>query len=207
LVSLTAGCATDPKIIHQTYSEKVTTLLISQDMKQLVILGERYHYVFDTPPDVVKLVGSSIKLKTTAAFSPFKVVVDGTTTGSYRLILPANLSDAEVAEAQAIGFKQDKDGQWGFDNTITGKRYFQGNTLRNGRIREPLQHTYTVTVDAEEIPGEKQAEDLSSPVYLSSHGVMLIYFVALAPILIPLMFLSYEKRPSVPALAASKASQ
>ena len=40
----------------------------------------------------------------------------------------------------------------------------------------------------------------SKPVTIASNGIFLVYFAALAPVLIPVMFLSYEKRPPAPTL-------
>lgn len=202
LVFLMSGCASAPPVIQRTYTEEVSTLLISRDAKQLVIIGEHHHYVFDAPIDLIKITDSPLKAKVTATVNPFHVALDGTITGSYRLTLPASLTDFESIGAKELGFKQETDGSWLLDSRLSGKRYVQGNTLRALRTHEKLAQTYTVTVTAEERVGQKEAERLSTPVTVASNGIFLVYFAVLAPVLIPVMFLSYEKRPSAPSLPA-----
>ncbi|MBI2732080.1 MAG: hypothetical protein HYX44_01830 [Aquabacterium sp.] len=82
------GCSSTPKLTRQTYTEKVSTVMITQDKKQFVILGERYHYIFAAPEDLVALLGSPLKAKAAARFQPFLVTVDGVTTGDFHLTLP-----------------------------------------------------------------------------------------------------------------------
>ncbi len=205
LALLNAGCATGPAPVTRHYTEKVSMLLISQDHKQLVILGDNHHYVFDCPPDVAMLPKSPLRAKVSAAFSPFKVDIEGVITGMYMLHLPDNLTPVEVDQAHELGFTQDEQGHWFLGNKLTGKRYVQGNTLRAWRDHEKLNRTYEVSVEAVETPIQHAAEEMSTPVYLTSHGVLLIYLAPLAPLLIPMMFMSYEKRPQLPS-AASAAS-
>jgi len=201
-----AGCSSTPKITRQTYTEKVSTVMITQDKKQFVILGERYHYIFYAPADLVALLGSPLKAKATARFQPFKVQVDGDTTGDFHLTLPADLSEDEVAQAKSMDFERQADGTWWHDGTLEGKRYIQGHTLRTGRIHANLSHTYEISVEAEETAGEKAAQDMASPIAATADGMLMVYFAVLVPILIPLIFLTREKKPAPPAVTASVAA-
>jgi len=200
------GCSSTPKVIRQTYTEKVSTVMITQDKKQFVILGERYHYIFTAPEDLVALLGSPLKAKASARFQPFLVTVDGVTTGDFHLTLPAGLSEAEAEQAKAMDFQRQPDGSWWHDGTLEGKRYIQGHTLRTGRIHANLSHTYEVSVEAEETAGEKAAQDLASPIASTADGMLMIYFAVLVPILIPLIFLTREKKPTAAAVAPAPAS-
>ena len=82
-------------------------------------------------------------------------------------------------------------------SALSGRRYLIGNTLRMGRIHETLPQTYTVTVNAQETPGDQVTEELVTPIVMASDGVLLIYYVLLAPIALPIMFMSQEKRTPV----------
>jgi hypothetical protein len=199
------GCSSTPKITRQTYTEKVSTVMITQDKKQFVILGERYHYIFTAPEDLVALLGSPLKAKAAARFQPFLVTVDGVTTGDFHLTLPAGLNDEEATQAKAMDFVQQADGTWWHDGTLEGKRYIQGHTLRTGRIHANLSHTYEVSVEAEETAGEKAAQDLASPIASTADGMLMVYFAVLVPILIPLIFLTREKKPTEKPTAAAVA--
>lgn len=189
-----SGCASEPPVHQRTYTEKVSTLLLSKDGKQLVILGAAHHYVFDAPPDLVALTQSPLKTRVEARIAPFTVTRDGTTQGDYSLHLPASLTPEEVVMAQAMGFKQVEGGAWQLDSHLRGTRYLVGNATRDDRIHETLQHTYTVTVTVDETTGQRAAEKASTPVKIGAEGVLLVYFAVLAPIIIPIVFLSREKR-------------
>jgi hypothetical protein len=192
-----AACTTSPTIKVRTYTEQVSTLLLSADGRQLVVLGKQYHYIFSAPPELYRLVHSPLKTHVTAMMDPFDVTLNGTITGAYTLVF--NNDDASVSDddIRALGFQRHEDGRWLLRSKLSGKRYLIGNTLRQGRIHETLQQTYTVTVHAEETLGDKAAEGLVTPVVLTSGGVLLIYYVLLAPIALPILYLTEEKRAPI----------
>ncbi len=189
------------------YTEQVASLLISQDRKQLVVLGDQYHYVFEAPADLLRLLESTLKPRLSAAIGPFHVALDGSTQGGYQVFLPPDLSEDEAELAQSLGFAKSASETpgWFLTRPLQGKRYVVGNTFRAARSPHLLNRAYTVTVEALEAPGQKTVEQLATPVAIASDGVLLIYYAALAPLLIPLIFLSKEKRPGA-AQAASAPS-
>ena len=200
-LTLGGGCSTAPKITHQTYTEKVSVVMITQDKQQFVILGERYHYVFAAPEELVALLSSPLKAQASALFEPFFVKLDGQTRGKYHLSLPATLSRAEIDQAKAMDFVQQTDGSWLLEGELRGKRFIQGSHLFAGRVHanlaknEALPHTHIVTVDAEDSPGEKAAQDAATPIAVTADGVWMVYFAVLVPVLLPLMFMAREKKP------------
>lgn len=194
------ACASEPAVRQRTYKEQVSTLLLSKDGKQLVILGAAHHYVFDATPDIVALTQSALKSRVEARIEPFTVARDGQTDGAYSLHLPNGLSRAEAQAARDMGFQQLPGGDWQLDNRLHGTRYLVGNATRDDRLHEKLVHTYTVTVIADETAGQHIAEKATTPVKIGAEGVLLVYFAALAPVIIPIVFLSREKRAlAVPA--------
>mgnify|MGYP003704415217 CR=1 FL=1 len=189
-----AGCASKAQVAEVTYTENVSTLLLSADGKELVVLGEKYHYVFPAPQEIVRLEASPLKTSVVAIIDPFTVQPDGSLGGSYTLeFKPADAAAPEAALAE-LGFVKEADGRWLFHGALSGKRYLIGNTLKQWRSQEKLQRTYTVTVRDLQSAHDRAADKLMSPVALASDGVFLIYFVLLAPILIPVLFLTEEKR-------------
>ena len=80
-----SGCASEPPVHQRTYTEKVSTLLLSKDGKQLVILGAAHHYVFDAPPDLVALTQSPLKTRVEARIAPV-AARDGRVEGGVVLI-------------------------------------------------------------------------------------------------------------------------
>ncbi|TAK86581.1 MAG: hypothetical protein EPO09_19570 [Aquabacterium sp.] len=205
-----AGCSSTPPLTRQTYTEKVSVVMITRDKQQFVILGERYHYIFAAPEELVALLSSSLKAQASAVFDPFFVKLDGQTRGKYHLRLPASLKRAEAEDAKAMAFVQQPDGSWLLEGELRGKRFIQGSNLFAGRVHanlaknETLPHTHIVTVEAEESVGEKAAQDAATPLAVTADGVWMLYFVVLVPVILPLMFLAREKKPGeLPPLASS----
>lgn len=192
-----AGCSTEPNVKIRTYTEQVSTLLLSANGEQLVVLGKQYHYIFKAPPELVHLASSPLKTHVTALIDPFEVKLDGTITGTYTLVFNNGIPPVSDGEIRALGFTRHDDGGWLLSSTLSGRRYLIGNTLRMGRIHEALPQTYTVTVNAQETPSDQVTEELVTPIVMASDGVLLIYYVLLAPIALPIMFMSQEKRTPV----------
>lgn len=210
-----AGCSSTPKVTRQTYSEQVSVVMITRDKAQFVVLGERYHYIFAAPEELVALLSSPLKTQAHAVFDPFFVKLDGQTRGKYHLRLPSTLRPTEMNEAKAMDFVQQPDGSWLLEGELRGKRFIQGSKLFAGRVHahlaknETLPHTHIVTVEAEESPGEKAAQEAATPLAVTADGVWMLYFAVLVPVILPLMFLTREKKPGeLPPLApaASAAS-
>lgn len=199
------ACAAEPEVKRHTYAESVSVLLLSQDGRQLVVLGERYHYVFDAPPELVALAAMPLKLWVQARIAPFTVASDGTVQGSYVLVLPADLGQTQASEAQSLGFIWVEGVGWAREGRLSGRRYVGGNTLRSDRVHEILPQTYRVTVVAEETLAQQVAERAVTPVSVTSAGILLVYFAALAPVLIPVAYLTMEKDPMQPLKARLKA--
>jgi len=192
-VSLGTGCASDPPIRIQRYAETVSSLLLSRDGKHLVFIGNEYHYVFDVPPQLVQTLLSELHRKVNGHISSLHVDKQSSITGQYHLTLPSELSEQERSEAASLGFVADADGQLMQAGPILGKRYIQG-TLRDGRQLEPLNKTYTVEITADQSPGDVVAGEVATPLTVGSDGVLLIYFIALAPLLIPLAIMTREPK-------------
>ena len=72
---LVAGCnggvgpITDKWLADGQYEETLKAFLITQDGKKLVVLGQRYHYIFDLPPALYKVMTSSYRPKRRAPAS------------------------------------------------------------------------------------------------------------------------------------------
>lgn len=205
-----AGCSSTPKITRQTYTEQVSVVMITRDKQQFVVLGERYHYIFAAPEELVALLNSPLKPQANAVFDPFSVKLDGQTRGKYHLRLPASLKRAEAEDAKAMDFVQQADGSWLLEGELRGKRFIQGSKLFAGRVHanlaknETLPHTHIVTVEAETSPGETAAQEAATPLAVTADGVWMLYFAVLVPVILPLMFLAREKKPGeLPPLAAS----
>jgi len=191
-----AACAThQPEtLVVKTYHETLSSLLLSQDRQHLVVIGEHHHYIFDTPQALVAALESPLHARMEGELGRFSVSADGRTEGDYALTLPADLNEADRAQAVALGFQADpaRPGGWRLAGHVAGQRYLQG-TVKANRIRTTLNHPYTVEIQAEQPRSEQMANALVTPVSTAANGVNLLYYVVLAPILVPFALISRER--------------
>jgi hypothetical protein len=69
-----------------------------------------------------------------------------------------------------------------------------GSALRADRQRSALNHPYTIEISAEEPLGSRVADRLSTPITVTSDGILLLYYVALSPVLLPIALMSRERK-------------
>jgi hypothetical protein len=55
------------------YSEIISSILISVDGKNIVVLGKDFHYIFDAPSDLVKILSSPLHKKVEGNLYGFSV--------------------------------------------------------------------------------------------------------------------------------------
>lgn len=197
-VAMTAtGCAqtmTAPRPAPiQHYSETISSVLISQDRRHLVVIGDHYHYVFDTPAHFAELLASPLHEKVGATLSEFHVGREGDITGRFTLDMDGDLSQRDHDTAQALGFVQTDARHLVQYGEIRGRR-FVGSALRADRQRSALNHPYTIEISAEEPLGSRVADRLSTPITVTSDGILLLYYVALSPVLLPMVLMSRERK-------------
>lgn len=192
---LVACASNQPEpLVLKTYHETLSSLLLSQDRQHLVVIGEHHHYIFDTSQALVAALESPLHVRMEGELGRFTVSADGRTEGDYALLLPADLDEAERTQAATLGFQADPahPGALRLAGHVAGQRYLQG-TVKANRIRTTLNHPYTVEIQAEQPRGEQVANALVTPISTAANGVTLLYYVVLAPILVPFALISRER--------------
>ena len=185
-------------LAQQSYTETINSLLVSKDNKNIVFIGRNYHYVLAAPPMLVQCLASTLHPKIKGEISGLHVDPQGQISGAYRLFLTAPASPSEAETAHALGFTSaaaspEEGGDWQASGELTGQRFVRG-TLREGRQLEPLNQSYTVEITAEQSRADVVADKLATPLTMGSDGVLLLYYIVLAPVLIPLTLISREPR-------------
>ena len=66
---------------RETYSEVVSSVLITKDGKKLVVMTDRFHYTFDASPALLRTLKGSFHQYVTARFSDFHVSPNGRIIG------------------------------------------------------------------------------------------------------------------------------
>ncbi|WP_236654881.1 5-formyltetrahydrofolate cyclo-ligase [Burkholderia pyrrocinia] len=164
------------------YRETLSAFLISADGKKLVVLGERYHYIFDVPPALAVNLTAPYRPKLYTDFDDFETHGDKI-TGRYSLQLSRDDAPpgSELRErALADGFK-DQRFQLTEGGTISGKRY-QPNDVTPSSIPQAFNHAYNVKVTERPSVLGQGVKLALSPITMAADGAVGLLGVALFPI-------------------------
>jgi hypothetical protein len=204
-LALMSGCSTPAIDASHHYTEKVSSLLITKDKQKIVFLGTDYHYIFDAPANVVKMLELPFHDKVSGVLSNFHVDKNGKVTGLYSLQVANDLTEKDRRDAILAGFQPDAAGQLILAGQISGTRYHKGDfdkkvaslaeTILNTQkdkanaekdaVLDKLNKTFTITVTYEPSNGEKVADALISPVVSYSEGVFSLYFIGVPLVIAP----------------------
>ncbi|WP_334003400.1 5-formyltetrahydrofolate cyclo-ligase [Burkholderia cepacia] len=182
-----AGCSnfgpvTKAWMSDSKYDETLSTFLITADGKQLVVLGKKYHYIFEMPPSLATVLNAPYRPKIHTAFSDFEAHGDAI-TGQYTMRL--DYADAptgsDVRErALADGFK--KDGAYlESEGRISGKRYLP-NDVTSSSVPQAFNRPYEVTVTDKLTAVGRGAKLALSPIAMAADGALGLLGLALFPI-------------------------
>ena len=186
-----AGCAShaDAPAAGQHYTESISSVLVSEDGAHMAAIGSDHHYIFDAPPVLYRALHSSVHAQLAATFSTFHVDPHDVVTGEYTLALPAGASpDAQKAAAD-IGLQRGADGQWQTSGVLKGHR-FTGWTYRAGREQDKLNKAYTIEFTTDLGAADTAVDHAATPIRATADGVQMLYYAPLAPIVLPIIFLS-----------------
>jgi len=181
ITCLLAGCFSTPKTFKDIeYSEIVSSILISQDKKKLVVIGKQYHYIFDAPKVIIDTLKSSFHQSITAKFHPFHVDSDGFTTGVFEFISSKKVTGQQLNEMLKLGYKPYSEKSYNKGYIVIGElkgiRYMSGNIIIPNKLQN-LNNKYKIKVLEQH---EKATNALISPITVTPSAVMLIGVMPLA---------------------------
>lgn len=185
LVVLMSGCATRALHENHTYTEAVSSVLITQDKKKIVFIGKEFHYIFDAPPALVNSLELPFHEKISGTLSNFHVNSNGMISGSYSLSLAKDASEKEPTDVLVAGFNSQSSGKLSLQGTIHGTRYVAGSFPSDASYQK-LNRTHNITVIAEQSSAEKGAKALLTPITVAADGALVLFAVVLSPLLIPI---------------------
>lgn len=165
------GCVTFKLIEPEKYDEQVSSLLISQDGKRIIIMTKQYHYIFDAPSTVVASVKSDYRAAITASFSDFDVNADREISGRVSLYI-AKPNQETLQAAIKDGYTKTEYGLI-FDSRLKGLRYPAGDVFPAQSYQ--LNKSYVISVTAEKSKAQKARNLLISPVTIAVDGVILLF--------------------------------
>lgn len=155
-----------------SYSEEVTSVLVSEDGKKLVFIGNGYHYVFDAPIELSLSLNSSFRKSLFAKFKDFRVDKRNNIKGNLTVTLDESASQKNKEEAIALGYAN-RSGSSALELSLQGKRYKSGGVATDS-VGYKLNYTYRVNVLEERSSLEKTALTAATPISVLADGALVI---------------------------------
>ncbi len=193
-----AGCASSSKAPEaappsgQHYTETFTSVLVSGDEKRIAAIGSGHHYIFTAPEILVRALRSPVHPQLTATFTTFHIDRRGIVTGNWLLTLAPDASPAAREQALAVGLAPGPDGVLAAGGILKGQR-FTGWTYSLRGPQDKLNKPYTIEITTEANAADIAVDEAATPIRVAADGVQLIYWAPLAPIIVPVLFMTRAK--------------
>ncbi|WP_321788125.1 hypothetical protein [Burkholderia pyrrocinia] len=175
-----SGCFTPKLYKDDAYSENVSGFMITEDGKKLVVLGTRYHYIFDLPAQLRPVLLSGYRKSLRTTFAGFHAS-GGSVTGHYRIVLPKDASDDDRRAAAADGFTAEQAGLV-LEGDIDGKRYStEGFAEKGNGATQPFNRPYSVYIRESPSVVGMGLRILATPITVAADGVLVLGGIVLVP--------------------------
>ncbi|UXU91681.1 hypothetical protein [Burkholderia sp. S-53] len=175
-----SGCFTPKLYKDDAYREQVSGFMISEDGKKLVVLGARYHYIFDLPAQLRPVLLSGYRKSLRTAFIGFHAS-GGSVTGHYRIVLPKDAPDSDRQAAAADGFTAEPAGLV-LEGDIDGKRYStEGFAAKDTGTAQPFNKPYSVYIEESPSVVGMGLRILATPITVAADGVLVLGGIVLVP--------------------------
>ena len=176
-----AGGSTGKLWKNPVYKEKVESFLISDDSEKLVIIGNKYHYIFELDHDLKKILLSKNKSQLKARFSLFKVNGNNVVSGKYYLNYIGN--NKEYRDwLNKVGFESriNRDRTvFSYSGSMIGQRY-----TANKKIITTNNFNKQYTLRVEEPSTLSIGKVLATPIAVVADGVKLAASIYLVPLVL-----------------------
>ena len=169
--SILSGC-TLKLFSDKQYKVHVSSILISQDNKNIVVVDKEYHYIFDAPDVLTRTLTSPYHKFVKGSLGSFHVDGSGAITGSYLLSIGKDAPEKVKADGIAVGFVYAGENLI-YGGKLSGYRYSSGG-IQAKVDSQRLNKTYIVDITAEQSTLEKSAKSLLTPITVAADGVLLI---------------------------------
>lgn len=173
--------------IRFSYDEKIMNILLSPSTGKLIVLGERYHYLFDDKAGLEKIMAASFKKELAGSFGKFTVDGDDVISGSYRIQTRNRLSAEQGDEARRLGLSELQDGRFESAAQISGTR-IDSMAIAKDLETSALNQHYVVTVDM--IGDARPTPQPDTDTYSAKDKAKLILAILASPVLILMLLFS-----------------
>lgn len=184
--STLSGCFTYQLHKDPTYSENVVGVFISSDKNTVVVIGEKYHYIFSAPPQLLAALGPSLHPAIAfAGFNSFKVDRQNKIEGTLILQTSENLSVDQISLAREAGFNPGQGKRWYAQLSMHGTRY-TGKEINSQNIQQ-LNKKYSLTITEEPSFARTALNIAATPISVAADGAVVLGVVVLSPLWLPVV--------------------
>lgn len=168
-IASTVSCTSERRARVKS-KESISSVLVTADGSQLVVMTARFHYIFNIPPPLLAALKGSFHPYVQATFSDFHVEVTQGTSGTVTLSVVSAPDEARAA-AVAAGFTKTAAGPV-FVTTLHGVRYVAGDVHATAQYK--LNNTYEIEVDDDLQNYSKPSPVTLAAGYLMIGGILLV---------------------------------
>lgn len=175
-----SGCFTPKLYEHHKYDETSTSFYVTEDGSKVVVVGEKYHYIFDdVSPSLKNILLSPLELRKVviADLSNFYVRRDNVVTGDYILSLSSTASEEQRKSALDAGFVPPGPTLSGH---LKGLRYSTEGFAATAQT-QTFSQPYVVSIEEQ---GSMVAKILLTPIAVTADGILILAGAALLLILL-----------------------
>ena len=180
-----SSCATKELWSNARYKEVVENFLISSDGKKLVVVGKKYHYIFDLESDLKEILLSERKEKLVTLFDTFKIGENNKIEGHYILYYETKRdhSDQDLEWFRQKGFVKSEKNHWLSKEIdyykkgrVSGTRYLADKELPLSRT---FNKQYCIQIEEPFYKYEEQERILATPIAITLDGAIVVGVTAL----------------------------
>ena len=126
---IVSGCLTSElyQLKKESFNEELSGFLITQDQKQVILVGQHYHYIFPMDNDLKSILQWPNRSKLRATHLNFVISKNNMINGTYLLKNENPLSDEDKALLLANHFKVRNNGYYYVGKLSQGTVYESGN--------------------------------------------------------------------------------
>jgi hypothetical protein len=178
----TTGCLTkkfsESHYASGKYHDTIFSFLITEDGSKVVVLGEKYHYIFDATPGLKRILLGSFRPKIYADFSNLHVTLDNKITLDYKLYFVEPASDDDKKSAIDAGFVADDNSNLTFSGHLEGVRY-RTDGFPSIAHKYMFNYPYIVEITEDQSIPNKAGKILITPIVVLADGVLILAGIAL----------------------------
>ena len=173
LCILASGCLTSElyKLKKESFNEELRGFLITQDQKQVILIGQRYHYIFPMDNDLKNILAWPNRSKLRATRLSFVISKNNVINGTYLLKNENALSDDDKSLLLANDFKVRSNGDYYFVGRLS-----QGTVYEPGKFQLPEVQSFkrpyylNITYDYA-TSGQTLTKVLVTPLAVAADGI------------------------------------